>query len=158
MSPRIPALLLLGALSGLAYAGIWQDGNPPGVGGGRGTLSGVRLQGLIGGYKLKGGHGREVVVRLPRPVALTDALRLPMGPSEGWADLTLELVGPVTVTAPGASPVVLEVDSLTVALEDPDAREVQLDWTLSEGLISALRVGVEVDNLAGALEDGGLAR
>ena len=103
MSPRIPALLLLGALTGLAQAGIWQTGNPPGVIG-RGALSGIRVQGWSTGIKLTGRHGRELVVRLPRPISLSEPIQLPEG---DWADITLTLDGPVTVWVPGASPVEL---------------------------------------------------
>ncbi|HNM44505.1 hypothetical protein, partial [Plasticicumulans sp.] len=71
MSLRIPVLLFLGSLSGLADAGIWETGNPPGVVD-RSALGEVRVQGWCSGYKLTGGHGREAVVHLPRPVRLTD--------------------------------------------------------------------------------------
>ncbi len=152
MSRRWAPLLLLAALSGAARAWIWEDGNPYGL---MGKIP-VRLsvQGRFASYVLSGRHGRHLEVRLPRPARLDEPLALPAG---DWADLTLVLDGPVTVATPGGSAVRLEVPALTVALDDPEAREIHLEWTLPEGALSALMAGVAPRGLAQALEDGGLA-
>lgn len=113
----------------------------------------VALSGSVRAYKLTSTHGRTVMVRLPRPASLSEPLALPEGP---WAELTLLLDGPLVLDG-----VVLEVDTLTVPLTDPDATEVQLEWTLPDSLAARLRGGPVDEELrlavVGALEDGGVA-
>ena len=147
-------LLALGALPGLAGAVIVETGNPPGLRD-RQTLSGVTVKGWFSSYKLTGRHGRTVEVRLPRPQGLHEALALPAG---DWTDLTLVLDGPVQVSVMGAPTVDVPLTELTVALHDPEAVEIHLEWSLSEGMISALRAGVEVHTLGQALQDGAATR
>lgn len=143
----ILALLAVAASGGAASAGVTEWGNP----GGdelRGKLAGVRVAGKITGFKVTSKHGRSVEVRLPHPASLEAPLTLPAGE---WAEITLTLAGTVTARS-GATALVLEVDSLTVPLEDPDSRQVQLGWTLpaDPGTLSA-------EALILALQDGGLA-
>lgn len=152
MPRRWPPLLLLAALSGAAQAWVWEDGNPNGV---RGQIPArLSVQGRFTSYWLSGRHGRHVEVRLPRPARLDEPLALPAG---DWADLTLVLDGPVTVATPGGPAVRLEVPALTVAIDDPEARNIHLEWTLPEGALSALGAGLTPVGLAEALQDGGLA-
>ena len=157
MASRLPLLIAIGALTGLAQARVWEDGNPPGFTG-RQTLPGVQVKGWFSSFKLTGRHGRTVVVHLDRAHALTDSLDLPPG---DWADLTLILDGPATLSAPGASAVRLDLTELTVPLDDPEATSIKLEWTLPEGLLSALQAGVDpsalLDTLTNALQDGGMA-
>ena len=146
---RILTLLFVAGLPWSASAGIWEGGNPEG-GDIRGALKDLRVKmsGKINGFKLTGRHGRTVEVRLPRPQALDAPLVLPPG---DWAEITLILEGPVTVRS-ALSVVQLDLESLTVALEDPEARVVQLDWTLP-----ADPYDLDDDQLIVALEDGALA-
>lgn len=139
--------LLFMAGFGTAVAGVIEVGNPGGAEF-RGKLEGVRLAGKITGFKLTNKHGRTVMVRLPHPQSLETPISMPEGE---WVEITLLLTGPVTVYS-GATTVVLEVDSLTVPLGDPEAHEIHLDWTLPADL-SAL----SGDALILALQDGGLA-
>ena len=154
MASRLPLLIAIGALTGLARAGIWENGNPPGLHG-RQTLPGVQVKGWFSSFKLTGRHGRTVVVNLDRAHALTESLDLPPG---DWADLTLFLDGPATLSASGASAVRLDLSELTVALDDPEATSIKLEWTLPEGLLSALQAGVDPSlltaDLIAALQDG----
>lgn len=163
MSPRLPLLLALLALSRLAGAAYSHVGNPPGLRaegfyGHVGNPPGVR--GWVSGYKLVGRHGRSVHVQLPKPAPLTAPLALPPG---SWADLVLELDGPLTVVVDGGPPVSVQVDQLTVPVEDPSSLEgpgggaVRFSWSLPEGVISALQVGLVPADLSGRLEDGALA-
>lgn len=146
---RILALLFIAGLSWSASAGVWEGGNPEG-GDIRGALKDLRVKmsGKISGFKLTGRHGRTVEVHLPRPQALDAPLVLPPG---DWAEITLLLDGPVTVRS-AHSLVQLEVETLTVVLEDTEARKVQLDWT-----VPADPYDLDDDQLIVALEDGGLA-
>ena len=157
MASRVPLLIAIGALTGLAQAGIWENGNPPGLHG-RQTVVGVQVKGWFSSFKLTGRHGRTVVVHLDRAQALTAPLDLPSG---DWADLTLFLDGPVTVSAPDASPIRLDLTELSVPLDDPHATTIKLEWTLPDGLLAALHAGVDpaalATPLAAALQDGGLA-
>ena len=146
------ALLAVAASGGTASAGVTEWGNPGGDEF-RGKLAGVRLAGKITGFKLTNKHGRTVQVRLPHPQSLETPISLPDGE---WAEITLLLAGPVTVYS-GASTVILEVDSLTVPLADPDANEVHLDWTLPADLIALSPNGPSKAVLILALQDGGLA-
>ena len=143
------ALLFGVGLPGVATARYTEWGNPGGDEF-RGKLEGVRLAGKITGFKLTNKHGRTVMVRLPHPQSLETPISLPEGE---WAEITLLLAGPVTVSS-GATSVVLKVDSLTVPLEDPEAGEIHLDWTLSSDLEA---MNFDPDRLILALEDGGLA-
>lgn len=153
MTLRLPVLLALGALSTAAHSGIIINGNPESL---RGTVArgALQVKGWTSMVKLTGRHGRSVAVRLPRPYALDEALPLPAG---DWAELTLILDGPVTVALPGAPAQAVDLDTLTVPLDEPGAVEIHLDWTLPEGLLSALQAGVAPQGLAHALEDGALA-
>ena len=143
------ALLVLSGLPGAAFAGWWETGNPPDV---HGLHSAQKFQisGKVNGIKLKATHGRSRVVTLPAPVDLDQALSLPAGE---WAEVTLLLDGPLTVTVDGRQ-VQLEVDSLTVVLEDPTARLVHLEWSLPDAPIRTW----SADALIQALEDGAIAR
>lgn len=146
MFRRLIIVTLL-SLIGLTGTGFIEWGNPEDVRGGLKGLQ-VRLSGKISGFKVTNKHGRSVEVRLPRLQSLDAPITLPAG---AWAELTLVLDGPVTVRS-GTAAVVLEVDALTVPLEDPDARQVHLDWTLPDE-VGALSQGA----LIAALQDGGLA-
>ena len=116
----------------------------------RGTF---QVSGAIRGYKLTNSHGRTVVVKLATPTDLAAPLTLPVGP---WAELTLLLDGPVTVSA-GETSLRLEVDSLTVSMEDPDARQIHLEWSLPDPLLTQLQLpGIEPLLLA-ALQAGAVA-
>ena len=152
MTLRLPLLLALGALSTAAH-GVLINGNPYDLRGpvARGVLS---VKGWTSAFKLTGRHGRSATVHLPRPYALDEALPLPAG---DWAELTLILDGPVTVAVPGAPAQRLDLDTLTVPLDDPGAARVHLDWSLPEGLVSALLAGTAPQGLDRALEDGALA-
>lgn len=153
--PRLAlAWMVLLAPLGLAQAGIWQDGNPPGLRG-RQAIPGLTVKGSFSSYKLTGRHGRTVTVRLPRPQGLNEALALPAGE---WTDLTLVLDGPVAVEVPGAPVVAVSLGELTVALHDPAAQEIHLEWSLPEGLLGALRAGGEMQGLGPALVDGAWTR
>ena len=151
MSRRLSllSLLLLSAWSGSASADWWETDNPPDVRGGY-KLQDLRLQGKISGFKVKSTHGRTVTVTLPRSGGLDQPIALPKGE---WAEITLILDGPLTLSAGGVTQT-LQVHTLTVPLEDPEATQVHLDWTLPEGL------GLDGDAAAliSALEDGALAR
>ena len=148
MPPRLPLLLLLGARIGVAHAGWTDHGNPPSIRGQH--IQAVRLTGQVTGIRLTGRHGRQVQVRLPRSYALTEAIPLPSGT---WAELTLVLEGPVTLHLPDGDTLELQVDTLTVPLEDPSATSVHLDWTLPENAGSP----TDTAGLRCAIEDGGLA-
>lgn len=154
MASRLIPLFALSLCCGLAQAGIIINGNPPGLHTHQ-AVSAVQVRGWVTRLKLTDRHGRSVVVPLPRPYALDEALPLPPG---DWADLTLLLDGPAWVGTPGVQPVRLDLPSLTVPLDDPQATAVTLDWTLPEGALTALRRGTAVPSLAEAVEEGGLAR
>ncbi len=154
MTHRLPVLIALCALlASIANAGIIIAGNPHTLHGQVGAMN-VVVKGWVTGVKLTGRHGRTVTVVFPRALPLDGALPIPSG---DWADLTLELAGPVTVSVEGRG-VNLDVPSLTVALDEPDASQVHLEWSLPEGLLSAISAGMSPTALASALEDGGLAR
>ena len=139
------ALLLVSALPTSASAGWTEVGNPGG------SLKGIGLSGKLTCFKVTGKHGKSVVVTLPRAQGLDQAIVLPEG---SWDEITLFLDGPVTVrTEEGV--LKLQVDSITVTLEDPDASEVHLDWTLPSDW-TTLRASP--DRLLQALEDSALAR
>lgn len=154
MTHRLPVLIALSALSAsIADAGIIINGNPHTLHGQVGAMN-VVVKGWVTGVKLTGRHGRTVAVAYPRALPLDGALPIPAG---DWADLTVELEGPVTVSVDGGR-VTVHVSSLTVALDEPDAAEVHLEWSLPEGLLSAISAGVSPTALETALEDGGIAR
>ena len=145
------ALLLVSALPTSASAGWTEVGNPGGSLCGPFNDLQIRLSGSLKGFKVTGKHGKTEVVTLPRAQGLDKAIPLPEG---SWDEITLTLDGPVTVrTEEGA--IKLQVDSITVALEDPDAAQVHLDWTLPADDTS-LRGSPA--RLLQALEDGALAR
>ena len=141
---RLPMILLLGALSSPAYAWYINSGNPLQT---RPTPSSVQVSGRIRGFKLTSPAGRVVVVTLPRPARLDEVLPLPAGV---WAEITLLLDGPVTVQREGDPPVMLPIDDMTLVLDDPEARHIQLEWRLPEGPLAPAALGL-------ALEEGGLA-
>ncbi len=149
-----PAHLIRLSLVGLllltapAQAGFWGDG-------GRDLhlRSSLQVTGAIRGYKLTSTHGRTVVVKLATPADLAAPLTLPAGP---WAELTLLLDGPVTVSA-GETSLRLEVDTLTVSLTDPDARQVHLEWSLPEPLLAQIQRPDVAPLLLTALQDGAVA-
>ena len=142
------ALMFLPTFSTPAEAGWVEWGNPEDL---RGALRGISLSGRLTGFKVTGKHGKTEVVHLARAQGLDKAIPLPEG---SWDEITLTLDGPVTVrTEEGA--LKLQVDSITVALEDPDAAQVHLDWTLPVDW-TALRASPQ--HLLQALEDGALAR
>lgn len=141
------ALALLTGLPGTASAGWWEDGNPGGTIR-LSKLQDLQVSGKLTGYKLKGTHGRTVEVRLPRAQGLEQAIALPAG---AWDEITLIVDGPLTVRS-AQGKVQLEVDSLTVVLDDPEARQIHLEWSLPEGAL-----GQGADALRRALEDGGVA-
>lgn len=153
MSPRLPSIVALALLMGVANAGYWEYGNPPGLHP-REDRQALSLRGQVSGLKLSGRHGRTATVTLARPYSLDEALPLPAG---HWDELTLVLEGPVTVALGSGPPHLLNARTLTVVLEDPDAASVVLDWSLPEGAWSALKAGVEVTGLPALLEDGALA-
>lgn len=145
------ALLLVSAMPNPAGAGWTEVGNPGGTLHGTFKGSQFRLSGELKGFKVTGKHGKSKVVDLPRGTDLSRPLMLPEGT---WHEITLLFDGPVTVRATDGA-IKLQVDSLTVTLEDPDAHEVYLDWTLPDDW-SAL--SASPDRLLQALEDGALAR
>lgn len=63
----------------------------------------------------------------------------------------------MTLSVDDGGPVPVALTELTVVLEDPDAQEVHLEWSLPEGATAALRSGVVPTGLVLALEDGALA-
>ena len=141
------ALLFLTGMPGVASAGFTEWGNPEDL---RGTFNGIRLSGRLTGFKVTGKHGKSEVVALPRGTDLSRPLMLPEGT---WHEITLLFDGPVTVRGLDDA-LTLQVDSLTVVLDDPDASRVHLDWTLPDDW-SAL--SASPDRLLQALEDGALA-
>ncbi len=145
------ALLLVSALPTSASAGWTEVGNPGGSF--RGTFKDlqIRLSGSLKGFKVTGKHGKTEVVHLPRAQGLDQAISLPEG---SWDEITLFLDGPVTVRASDGV-IKLQVDSITVVLEDPDAAQVHLDWTLPADYTS---LRGSPTRLLQALEDGALAR
>ena len=154
MTARSAFLLLAGLAAPLVvHARVWSDGNPPGFHGDIERPQ-VEVRGWITGFKLTGRHGRSVEVKLPRPLELGERLELPAGP---WSELTLRLSGPLEVQVSDAAPVTLWLESLVIPLEDPDATEVRLSWSLPEGMESALLAGLSPDGLADLLQDGALA-
>ena len=153
MARRLPLLILLGALSGVAHAWYWESGNPGGSPLRQPQLS-FQVKGQVSSFKLTGRHGRQQVVRLPRPYDLQEALPLPAG---DWVELTLVPRGPVRVEVAGGPPLALHVPELTVVLDDPAAREVHLEWSLPEGAWRALQAGMEVAGLPDLLQDGAVA-
>ena len=149
---HVLVLLLWSVLSGVATAGWWETGNPGGTGlHGRFGDFQVGLKGRLTGFKVTGKHGKTEVVHLPRAQGLDQAISLPEG---SWDEITLFLDGPVTVRASDGV-IKLQVDSITVALEDPDAAQVHLDWTLPADDTS---LRGSPTRLLQALEDGALAR
>ena len=150
---RALSLLAILAAPLAVQARIWSGGNPPGIHGDIERPQ-VEVRGWITGFKLTGRHGRSVEVKLPRPLELGERLELPTGP---WSELTLRLSGPVEVQVSDAAPVKLWLESLVIPLEDPDATEVRLSWSLPEGAESALLAGLTPDGLADLLQDGALA-
>ena len=151
MSRLLPLLALLSfiGLPRAASAGWWETGNPTDLHGFHGAQR-IQISGKITGFKLTSTHGRALVVTLPAPHDLDRPLALPPGE---WAELTLYPDAPVTVTVNG-DPMKLEVDSLTVVLEDPTARLIHLEWSLPDAPIRTW----SADALVQALEDGALAR
>ncbi len=148
--PRLAvfALVLLPLFSSSAEAGWVEWGNPEDL---RESAPEIQVAGRITGFKVTGKHGKSVVVTLPRAQGLDQPIPLPEG---SWHEITLTLDGPVTVrTEEGA--IKLQVDSITVALEDPDAAQVHLDWTLPADDTS---LRASPTRLLQALEDGALAR
>ena len=139
------ALLLVSAVPTSASAGWTEVGNPGG------SLKGIGLSGKLTGFKVTGKHGKTEVVHLPRAQGLDQAIPLP---ECSWHEITLTLDGPVTVRAEEGV-LKLQVDSITVALEDPDAAQVHLDWTLPADDTS---LRGSPTRLLQALEDGALAR
>ena len=137
-------ILLL--LSPQARAFIWYDGSP-------GKIIAVpshptvRVSGWVRGIKLTSTTGREIIVKLPRPVPLDQPLTLPAG---DWSDLTLILDGPLQVQV-DQRPLYLTLPELVVPLDDPSAREIELDWSLPEGPLDPA-------TLPALLQDGALAR
>lgn len=147
MFRRLIIVTLLG-LTGLTGTGFIEWGNPGGdeLRGGLKDLK-IRLDGKLKGIKVTNKHGRSVVVH--RSQSLTAPITLPAGE---WAEVTLLLDGPVTLRD-DRSTVLLDVESLTVVVDDPEATEIHLEWTLPTAL-TAFRTD---DALVRALEDGGLA-
>jgi len=133
-----------------ARAGWWENNHGDDL---RPRSQTPAVSGSFRAYKLTSTHGRSVTVRLPRPLSLDEPLTLPAGE---WATLTLVLDGPIHVD--GLS---LELDTLTVPLEDPSAPVVHLEWSLPDELSDRLLSGDTStalrDRLARALEDGAIA-
>ena len=142
------AFLFVTGMPGVASAGFTEWGNPEDL---RESAPEVQVAGRITGFKVTGKHGKTEVVHLPRAQGLDKAIPLPEG---SWDEITLTLDGPVTVRAPDGV-IKLQVDSLTIVLEDPDATEVHLDWTLPADDTSLWGTPAR---LLQALEDGALAR
>lgn len=154
MNRSLRPLLLLGLCCGVAQAGIDEGGNPPGLH--IQHLSGaVHVRGLVSQLKLTDRRGRSTTVALPRPYRLDEALPLPSG---DWADLTLLLEEPVWVEVAGGAPSRLAVAEITLALDDPGAAWVRLDWSLPDPTSATLRAGRSVPGLVEALADGAIAR
>ena len=148
--PRVfaVALGLTPLFASSAEAGWVEWGNPEDL---RQDLPDVQITGRITGFKVTNPHGKTLLVTLPHPADLSAPLRLPEGT---WREITLLLDGPVTVACPEGV-LKLQVDSITVALEDPDAHQIHLDWTLPDDWTS---LRVSQTRLLRALEDGALAR
>ena len=154
MTARFAFPLLAALVAPLSVsARVTSGGNPPGI---RTDIERpqVEVRGWITGFKLTGRHGRTVEVKLPRPMELGERLALPVGP---WSELTLRLSGPLQVQVSDAAPVKLWLESLEIPLEDPDATEVRLSWSLPEGAESALQAGLTPEGLGDLLQDGVLA-
>lgn len=156
--PRpLPLHHLLGVLlfmQPVARGGVIESGNPESLRD-RQLMNAIRVTGRLSGYKLTDRYGRQVEVRLPTPARIEDPLTLPPGE---WAELTLLPAGALRVAVGAGSPVALDVPALTVTLEDPEVPTVTLDWSLPDGVRSALRAGLAPAGLAEALADGALGR
>lgn len=155
MTPRVALVLALALLSITAQAGSWEtsgDFRP------RGSLM-IQVSGQIHSILVINRHGRAVPVPVPPGTRLGDTLALPPG---DWAEITLILDGPLTVTVDGAAPVSLDLETVTVPLEDPEADSVVLDWSLPDALLARLHAGAPDPAvraaLTAAIRDGVIAR
>lgn len=169
---RRTSLLFALLLSAGAFAGVWVDGTP-GVrapvrvaDGNHTTVRSSSLSGSRAPVRSRAHHPAPPAPRISAPIAAIHALDLdglateiPVSPGldlcqplplpEGiFAELVVELAGPVAVSTGGRKIRALNLDTLTVALEDPD------EAAEAGAVVLDLR-GLETDtNLEATLRDG----
>lgn len=158
MAPRITLVLVLALLPAAGQAGSISTGSKLQFRIAQ-NLQNVQATGHIRGLSVTNRHGRSMPVAVPPSAKLGDTLVLPPG---DWAEITLTLDGPVVVSVEGAAPISVDLGTLTVPLEDPEAGIVVLDWALPDAVVARLRAGAPDqavrEALIAAIRDGVIAR